>query len=194
VIRAALVGTLALLAGCGGQAPAPEPSPAAPAAPVSRTAAPTSPSIGNSSALTASTSALKGEVSDFQVERTTTETRVLLAADTLFAFDKADLSAAAEANLVRTAEVVAAGGAGVVTVAGHTDAKGEDAYNLDLSRRRAEAVANWLKARSELGGRDIQAVGRGESEPVAPNAAPDGSDDPAGRARNRRVVVIVPAA
>jgi outer membrane protein OmpA-like peptidoglycan-associated protein len=77
-------------------------------------------------------------------------------------------------------------------VTGHTDATGEDAYNLDLSRRRAEAVAAWLRARPELGGWTFTVAGKGEAAPVAPNSRPDGSDDPEGRARNRRVEVTIP--
>lgn len=40
--------------------------------------------------------------------------------------------------------------------------------------------------------RAFVATGRGEAEPIAPNARPDGTDDPDGRARNRRVVVGIP--
>lgn len=194
--RAAALAAL-LLAGCNGGAPAPTPTterteaaaalpaPAPPAAATGR-------QLGSSSTLSAMTSPLTGVVSGFAVERTATETRVLLAADTLFDFDKATLTPAAETNLARTAALVAEGGKGAVTVVGHTDAKGDDAYNDSLSRRRADAVAAWLRARPELAGRGFTPEGRGEREPVAPNAAPDGGDDPAGRARNRRVEVVIP--
>ena len=186
--RAALLPALAL-AGCGGSpAPAPGPSPSATAA----TAAAPARQIGSVSGLSAQTSALTGAVSGFALEKTEFGTRVALAADTLFDFDKATLTAAAEENLRRAADAVRSGGAGTVTVNGYTDAKGEDVYNLDLSKRRAEAVAAWLRAQPGLGGRDFQAVGLGENDPVAPNAAADGSDDPAGRARNRRVTIDIP--
>lgn len=184
--RAALLPALAL-AGCGGStAPAPGPSPTATAA-----AAPAR-QIGSVSGLSAQTSALTGAVSGFAVEKTDFGTRVALAADTLFDFDKATLTAAAQENLRRAADAVRRGGAGTVTVNGYTDAKGEDVYNLDLSKRRAEAVVAWLRAQPGLGGRDYQAVGMGENDPVAPNAAADGSDDPAGRAHNRRVTIDIP--
>jgi outer membrane protein OmpA-like peptidoglycan-associated protein len=201
---------LALLAialtGCGdGGAPAPalSPSPAATGSTsttertvtgqgVSTMTTTTTRALGTTSGLTGQTSALTGRVSDFVVERTETETRVALAADTLFAFDQATLTPAAQANLQRTADLVREGGQGPVTVVGHTDAKGEDAYNLDLSRRRAQAVATWLRGQAGLGNRSYAVEGRGEAEPVASNARPDGGDDPDGRARNRRVVVIIP--
>lgn len=188
-MRALPLAAAALLAGCGDPAPTPAPLPSA----VASAAAPTPErQIGTVSGLTGQTSALTGAVSDFAVERTATETRVLLAADTLFAFDEAVLTAEAQDNLTRTAEVVRQGGAGEVRVLGYTDAKGEDAYNDRLSRARADAVASWLRTQSGLGERTFVAEGRGEREPVAPNTLPDGSDDPAGRAKNRRVVVVVP--
>jgi len=177
-----------LLGGCG--SPQPTAAPTSAAVPTSVPQA--GRAIGTTSALTGQTSALTGAISDFQVERTATETRVALAADTLFAFDEATLTPAAESNLTRTAELVEAGGEGTVRVTGFTDAKGEEAYNLDLSRRRAEAVVAWLRARPKLAARSFEAVGLGEAEPVAPNAGPNGVDDPQGRARNRRVVVAIP--
>lgn len=183
------------LAGCGEQAtpPAPREARVTQDAVAPATAASPAPSaIGTVSGLSGQTSALTGAISDFQVTRTATETRIALAADTLFAFDKADLTPAAEANLARTAGLVAQGGQGAVRVVGHTDAKGDDAYNDALSKRRADAVAAWLRGRPELAGRRFETEGRGKREPVAPNASPGGGDDPQGRARNRRVEVIVP--
>lgn len=70
----------------------------------------------------------------------------------------------------------------VLEVEGHTDAQGEDAYNMDLSRRRAQTVVDWLVGKGIEAGR-LTAVGKGESEPVADNAAE------AGRQQNRRVVL-----
>lgn len=183
-----------LLVGCGAPAEqAPEGAPANAADPTAPSA-PTAPArqLGTVSGLTGQTSALTGVVSGFLVERTATTTRVQLAADTLFAFDKAELTPAAAANLGRTADLVRAGGDGAVAVTGHTDAKGEDAYNLALSRRRAGAVADWLRGQPGLGERRFDPTGRGAAEPVAPNTTAAGADDPTGRARNRRVVVEIP--
>lgn len=187
----------ALLAACGkAEAPAPTDTAAdatersAPAPSGSASAGGVS--IGTTSGLTSQTSALTGAVSDFLVERTATKTRVQLAADTLFDFDKATLSSAAQGNLQRTADLVRAGGSGTVTVIGHTDAKGEEPYNIDLSRRRAEAVVAWLRSQPGLDGRSFEAIGRGEAEPIAANANAAGEDDPDGRARNRRVEVNIP--
>ena len=183
----------ALLAACGqDSAPPPANDSAAATAVVAEPVAATSRQIGETSALSGSASSLAGAVSDFQVTRTDTETRVSLAADTLFDFDKAVLTPAAEANLARAATLVGEGAEGVVRVIGHTDGKGEDAYNDALSLKRADAVAAWLRARPEIASRAIETEGRGKRDPVAPNTTPAGDDDPAGRARNRRVELLIP--
>lgn len=73
-----------------------------------------------------------------------------------------------------------------VRITGHTDAIGSDAYNLDLSRRRARSVRNYLVSLG-ISKKRMTYEGKGESEPIAPNAKPNGDDDPEGRQRNRRV-------
>ncbi len=77
-----------------------------------------------------------------------------------------------------------------VEIIGHTDAKGTEAYNQDLSLRRAHAVEAWL-TRNSVDGTLIQTEVRGESHPAAPNRLPDGRSNPEGRARNRRVEIRV---
>jgi outer membrane protein OmpA-like peptidoglycan-associated protein len=77
-----------------------------------------------------------------------------------------------------------------VTVEGHTDAIGSDAYNQRLSERRANAVRSYLVSRGVAADR-LDAVGYGESRPVAPNKTPNGKDDPEGRAMNRRAELKV---
>ena len=69
-----------------------------------------------------------------------------------------------------------------IVIEGHTDSVGEDAYNLELSERRAASVVAYLEERGIDAAR-LQAVGKGEADPVADNATP------AGRQQNRRVVV-----
>jgi OmpA-OmpF porin, OOP family len=70
-----------------------------------------------------------------------------------------------------------------VEVAGHTDARGADAYNLDLSQRRAEAVRRYLIEKGVTN--VLTARGYGEREPIADNMTE------AGRAENRRVVLRI---
>jgi OmpA-OmpF porin, OOP family len=71
-----------------------------------------------------------------------------------------------------------------VTIEGHTDAAANDAYNLDLSRRRARSVVAWLVKKGIPASR-VEAKGYGRTRPVADNATAQG------RALNRRVEVSV---
>lgn len=73
---------------------------------------------------------------------------------------------------------------------GHTDSRGGDDYNMVLSQRRADSVKNWLVAAGAVGG-VLFAKGLGESKPIALNENPDGTDNPEGRQKNRRVEIVV---
>ncbi|MGI5125427.1 OmpA family protein [Pseudonocardia sp. CA-107938] len=115
-----------------------------------------------------------------------------LPSDALFAFGKADLSPAASGAIDALAKQVTAK-SGTVTIEGHTDSIGGDAENQKLSEARAAAAQKALA--DKLGsGFTYRTVGFGETRPVAPNTKPDGSDDPDGRAQNRRVEITVDAA
>lgn len=115
-------------------------------------------------------------------------TVIRLPSDVLFAFGSAELTPAARQAVAAVDDEIGSGGTGSVTIEGHTDAVGGDADNQGLSERRAAAVRTALEA--ELGsGFAYTSVGFGESRPVAPNTRPDGSDDPDGRALNRRVEI-----
>lgn len=118
-----------------------------------------------------------------------TRRELTLSADVLFAFGSADLAPASAAGLVDVVAAAEDGAIASVTVEGHTDSVGDEAANVALSQRRAEAVRAALAP--QLPPVPFTVVGRGEAEPVAPNTRKDGSDDPAARARNRRVVVTV---
>lgn len=75
-------------------------------------------------------------------------------------------------------------------LSGHSDAAGSDRDNLATSRKRAEAVAAYLEEKGIAPDR-VTIIALGERRPIAPSAHPDGSDNPEGRARNRRVEVMV---
>ena len=122
---------------------------------------------------------------------TAQEVRIELAADVLFDFDKVDIRPDAAATLTEAAEIIRQKSRGPVRVEGHTDGKGGDAYNQKLSERRAAAVAGWLKSRGGLRSTEFRTAGFGARQPVAPNQKPDGSDDPEGRQKNRRVSLII---
>jgi outer membrane protein OmpA-like peptidoglycan-associated protein len=69
-------------------------------------------------------------------------------------------------------------------IEGHTDSDGNDETNMDLSKRRAEAVKNALVDVYNVSAGRLSTNGKGESEPVGDNGTPDG------KAQNRRVVFI----
>ncbi|MBA2688168.1 MAG: OmpA family protein, partial [Gemmatimonadaceae bacterium] len=71
-----------------------------------------------------------------------------------------------------------------ILIVGHADSDGADAYNLDLSQRRANAALAYLQGRGVPSTR-VHATGRGEMEPIASN------DTEAGKQRNRRVEVAI---
>ncbi|MFZ5791150.1 MAG: OmpA family protein [Pseudomonadota bacterium] len=114
-----------------------------------------------------------------------------LPADVLFDFDQATLKPEAVASLNQVLTVLNGYPGASISVEGHTDSKGTDAYNQGLSERRAQAVADWLVANGKVDRALIHTRGWGSSKPVAPNTKPDGSDDPEGRAKNRRVEIVV---
>ena len=120
------------------------------------------------------------------------ELRFELTADLLFDFDKADLRPEAESVLREAmAEIKAKAKRPAVRVEGHTDAMGSDEYNQGLSERRAASVRTWFVEAAKLPTKSVSAVGFGERQPIADNEKPDGSDDPEGRQKNRRVELVV---
>jgi outer membrane protein OmpA-like peptidoglycan-associated protein len=111
--------------------------------------------------------------------------------DVLFAFGRADLTHEAVVKVRSIAEVLTAQARDRrVSVEGHTDAIGSEGFNQRLSERRAETVASALEG-AGVNPRQVAARGFGERYPVAPNTNPDGTDNPAGRAKNRRVEVVI---
>ena len=134
---------------------------------------------------------LGGKVQDIQIKGTGSEIRIELAADVLFDFDKADILPRAQAALKQAASVVRDNAKSTVRIEGHTDGKGSDSYNQKLSERRAAAVKAWLIGKEGLKGITFATQGLGAKKPVAPNSNDDGSDNPAGRQKNRRVEIVM---
>lgn len=109
---------------------------------------------------------------------------ITLSGGVLFATGEHELMSIARSKLDEVAKALQDQGYKKITVEGHTDSRGGDDRNLELSRLRAEAVRTHLVSRgikSEL----ISAVGIGEARPVASN------DTAEGRANNRRVEIVV---
>jgi outer membrane protein OmpA-like peptidoglycan-associated protein len=120
-------------------------------------------------------------------ESADTPLEIKLPSDVLFEFGESELTQAAQAALDGVEDQIGSA-EGTITIEGHTDAVGDDASNQLLSQARAASVQAALQ--EGLGGAStFSAVGFGESRPVAPNTNPDGSDDPDGRAQNRRVEI-----
>ncbi|MDD5394576.1 MAG: OmpA family protein [Thiothrix sp.] len=101
-----------------------------------------------------------------------------------FDYDKADLKPDSKPQLEEIAKMLQADTALNVVVAGHTDNQGEIAYNLDLSKRRAESVVQALGKDYGVDAKRLTAQGVGMAAPVASNDAEEG------RAKNRRVEIV----
>jgi len=133
---------------------------------------------------------LAGQVQKLAVKETATETRIELPADILFDFDKADIRASAADALKQVAGILRERARSAVRIEGHTDSKGTPAYNQKLSERRADSVRLWLVEREGLAKLKFTTQGLAATRPAASNIRPDGSDDPGGRQKNRRVEIV----
>jgi putative exosortase-associated protein (TIGR04073 family) len=122
-------------------------------------------------------------ISGSVVERRAGALVVRFPEDMLFAIDSAELSRAAAARLQEVARVIRENPGAQVVVAGYTDSTGDSLYNQDLSRRRANAVRNYLLRQGIGSSERIEIAGRGDERPVASN------DTPVGRMSNRRVEI-----
>ena len=118
------------------------------------------------------------------VERVGEGIAVTFASGILFPYDSDVLLPAARTNLDELANSLNRYPNSSVMIVGHTDSDGTDSYNQGLSERRARSASAYLQSRGVAASR-ISAVGRGETEPVASNAAEEG------KARNRRVEVAI---
>ena len=109
----------------------------------------------------------------------------------LFDFGKSDIRPDAAQTLSTLATVLNNAKVPAAHIYGHTDSVSDEAFNQKLSEDRANAVSTELKKDGVSA--TLDATGYGETKPVAPNENPDGSDNPAGRALNRRVEIYIPA-
>src|SRR5690625_3447147 len=128
-------------------------------------------------------------LTEFNAEEVAEGTMLTLPEDILFDFDSSELRPEADEeidNLVQLTEETDE----LMTIIGHTDSRGADDYNQKLSEGRAQAVVDALVNKNVAEER-LEAIGKGASEPIAENTHSDGSDNPEGRQKNRRVEVIV---
>ncbi len=126
------------------------------------------------------------------VVETPGQTSYTAPADVLFDFGEATLRPDAIPSLQAIVAAIAVAPPDTsLLVEGHTDDVGDEATNDELSRARAQAVTDWLVTDGGIAADRITTSGLGEHVPVAPNVLEDGSDNPGGRALNRRVVISV---
>ena len=128
---------------------------------------------------------------EFQAQQSGRSLSMNLSGDVLFDYDKSALKPEAEQALKKVALVLSQFPESEVTIEGYTDSKGTKAVNMQLSRERAQAVKDWLVKNGGVASASISTKGFGEQYPIVPNKNTDGSDNPLGRALNRRVSIIV---
>ncbi|WP_395753752.1 OmpA family protein [Prosthecobacter sp.] len=107
-----------------------------------------------------------------------------------FEYDSADLHPRALKQLEVIAAVMKADPSKKLRIAGHTDEKGREDYNIQLSRGRAEAVKKQLAALG-VPAAQVETTGLGKAQPLSPNKKSDGTDDPEGRSHNRRAEIYL---
>jgi outer membrane protein OmpA-like peptidoglycan-associated protein len=127
---------------------------------------------------------LDQSIAGAKIERVGEGIQVTFDSGLLFDFDSDHIKPEAAKNLQELAKSLNKFGNSNLLIVGHTDSQGEDAYNMSLSQRRANAASAYLQSQGVPSAR-ISTSGRGESEPVATN------DTDAGRQLNRRVEVAI---
>ena len=107
-----------------------------------------------------------------------------------FEYDRAELHPRAQKQIEVIAALMKADSSKKLRIAGHTDEKGADYYNINLSRNRAETVKQQLVALG-VPAAQVETEGMGKAQPLSPNKKSDGTDDPEGRGRNRRAEIYL---
>lgn len=102
-----------------------------------------------------------------------------------FGYDSADIRKEAAIELDKLVVLLNDNTDLKIEMSSHTDSIASEAYNIQLSQRRAESTVNYL-IKKGIDPTRLVAKGYGESKPIARNTNPDGTDNPAGRQRNRR--------
>ena len=127
---------------------------------------------------------IERDIEGARVERVGEGIKITFNSGILFDVNKADLKDYSRSELVKLASILNKYDDTNILLAGHTDSTGSDQYNLELSRRRAQSVSEYLSIQNVTPDR-FTVHGYGESDPVADNDTADG------RAQNRRVEVAI---
>jgi outer membrane protein OmpA-like peptidoglycan-associated protein len=137
----------------------------------------------DANAARAEAAAARAKLQDYQMKQTALGATLVLQ-DVVFETGKADLKPGAAERLRPLAQYLSANADVKVHIDGHTDAQGSDSYNQNLSERRAQAIRTALSSMGVDPSR-VQAVGHGESAPLADNRTATG------RQQNRRVEITL---
>jgi outer membrane protein OmpA-like peptidoglycan-associated protein len=129
---------------------------------------------------------IERDIEGAEVERIGEGIKITFDSGILFRVDKAELQPEAKSNLTELARILQKYPDTKVLIEGHTDATGSEEYNLELSRRRAQSVANHL-AGIGVDATRFTIMGYGEGQPVASNESMEG------RQANRRVDLAIMA-
>jgi outer membrane protein OmpA-like peptidoglycan-associated protein len=127
---------------------------------------------------------MEQDLAGAKIERVGEGIKITFDSGILFAVDSSELQPQARTNLTRLAEILNKYPDTNVLLEGHTDATGSEDYNLELSQRRAQSVANYL-ASQQVNPTRFTTMGYGESQPIASNETDDG------RTANRRVELAI---
>lgn len=130
------------------------------------------------------------ELTETELTETLNSGKPVILNDLYFVYDKTKLISDSKPDLSKLINYMKDNPKAKIVLEGHTDFKGTDAYNQNLSEQRSQKVKNELVA-SGIDPNRISTKGYGESKPIANNTNPDGTDNPEGRQKNRRVEVKI---
>ena len=127
---------------------------------------------------------IERDIEGAKVERVGEGIKITFSSGILFDVDKSHLKGPYKGELAQLSTILNKYEDTNILLAGHTDSTGSDEYNLELSRRRAESVANYLATQNVNRAR-FATEGYGKTDPIASNETAEG------RAQNRRVEVAI---
>ena len=127
---------------------------------------------------------IERDIEGAKVERVGEGIKITFSSGILFDVDKSNLKDPYKGELAQLATILNKYEDTNILLAGHTDSTGSEDYNLQLSHRRAESVANYLATQNVNRAR-FATEGFGETDPIASNETAEG------RAQNRRVEVAI---
>ncbi len=127
---------------------------------------------------------IERDIAGAKVERIGEGIKITFSSGIMFDVDQADLKNTSQTELAKLSVILNKYEDTNILLAGHTDSTGSEEYNLELSRRRAQAVADFLTTQNVDQAR-FSVEGYGMSDPAASN------DTAEGRAQNRRVEVAI---